>query len=118
MIRPAMIPIEEADVYIRMTLREWKMETPIVWIDNQKRTLGYYCLKEKKIFLTKRILKSFVLFREVFLHELCHALDHSHRRILRSPSGRRDYHGKAFKSWCVKLKIPARAYIPVYEFAK
>jgi predicted SprT family Zn-dependent metalloprotease len=106
---------QEAEQYIRLTLRQYKLESMLVEWTNTKRRLGCYRIAEKKIELSNQILKSFHLFSEVFLHELAHALDITERINLYGTyknKGRNDFHGKNWKKWCLTLCIPARRFIP------
>jgi predicted SprT family Zn-dependent metalloprotease len=106
---------QEAEQYIRLTLRQYKLESiPVEWT-NTKRRLGCYRVQAKKIELSRQILSSFQLFREVFIHELAHALDITERINLfgtYKKNGRNDFHGENWKKWCLTLGIPARRFIP------
>jgi len=108
---------QEAEQYIRLTLRQYNMtHIPIRWT-NTKRRLGCYRVVEKRIELSNQILSSFQLFREVFTHELCHSLDITERVNLfgtYKKNGRNDFHGENWKKWCLTLGIPARRFIPTH----
>jgi predicted SprT family Zn-dependent metalloprotease len=106
---------QEAEQYIRLTLRQYKLESiPVEWT-NTKRRLGCYRVQAKKIELSRQILSRFSLFQEVFLHELAHALDITERTKFfgtHKKNGRNDFHGENWKKWCLTLRIPARRFIP------
>jgi predicted SprT family Zn-dependent metalloprotease len=106
---------QEAEQYIRLTLRQYKLESmPVEWTNTKKR-LGCYRVQSKKIELSRQILSRFSLFQEVFLHELAHALDITERINLfgtYKKNGRNDFHGENWKKWCLTLCIPARRFIP------
>jgi predicted SprT family Zn-dependent metalloprotease len=107
---------QEAEQYIRLTLRQHNMtHIPVLWT-NTKRRLGCYRIEEKRIELSNQILQNFHLFSEVFLHELAHALDIDERTKFfgtHKKNGRNDFHGKNWKKWCSNLNIHARRFIPV-----
>jgi len=92
---------QEAEQYIRLTLRQHNMtHIPVLWT-NTKRRLGCYRVVEKRIELSNQILQSFHLFRQVLLHEICHALQYKELNgVSKTKSGRNDFHGKVFKKWC------------------
>ena len=108
-----MITEQEAALYIRLTLKQWDMShIPFSWT-NTRRTLGVYYVRDKRIELSRQILNSFPLFKEVFLHELAHALQYQELGgASKTKSGRNDFHGSVWKKWCAQLKIPARRLIP------
>jgi predicted SprT family Zn-dependent metalloprotease len=107
-----MITEQEATLYIRMTLKQWNMShIPFKWT-NTRRTLGAYCVNARKIELSRQILNSFPLFKEVFLHELAHALDVAERNHSFRKNGRCSFHNRTWKKWCLTLGIPARRFIP------
>lgn len=101
----------EIDSYIRMTLRQHKMEHVNISFKKMTRTLGYFWANENSIVLSFYSLKSFSFFKEIFLHELVHAIDFSQRGTFQR-NGRNDFHGKDFKRICLQLGIPARRFIP------
>lgn len=107
---------EEINCYIRMTLKQHGMtHLPVSIKPKLKpcRAMGLYFFgQNKKIEIAEDALKSFALFRQVFLHELAHALDENERGSLRLNSGRVNAHGKNFTKWCKKLGIPAGRFIP------
>lgn len=112
-----MLTIEEANAYIRMTLRGWnRTDINIEWSKDRRGILGTYNWMRNQITLTPRILKSPALFREVFLHELAHALDYAERGTFLVKKNH-VAHGKNWRKWCLTLRIPARRFIPVYEKA-
>jgi len=109
-----MITEQEAALYVRMTLKQWGLPPYFKWT-NTRRTLGAYNIRDSRIELSRQILNSFPLFKEVFLHELAHALDITERvRFFGTYKvrGRNDFHGKNWKKWCLTLRIPARRFIP------
>lgn len=107
---------QEAEQYIRLTLRQHNMtHIPVIWT-NTKRRLGCYRIEQKRIELSNQILQNFHLFAEVFLHELAHALDIAERTKFfgtHKVKGRNEFHGKNWKKWCSNLNIHARRFIPV-----
>ena len=112
-----MVTIEEANAYIRMTLRGWNLtNVKVEWGKDSRSHLGLFHWTQNKITLTPRILKSPALFREVFLHELAHALDYAERGTFLVKKNH-VAHGKNWRKWCLTLRIPARRFIPVYEKA-
>jgi predicted SprT family Zn-dependent metalloprotease len=106
-----MITQEEADCFIRLTLKQWNLSLPFKWTNTQRR-LGAYDLTNRHIELSRQILNSFPLFKEVFLHELAHALDLKERNHLFHKNGRCSLHNRTWKKWCLTLGIPARRLIP------
>lgn len=94
-----------------MTLKQHGMSHVSFKWTNTDRTLGCFWSNKNRIDLSRQILKSFVLFKEVLLHELAHACDYNERGTFKS-NGRNDFHGKDFKRWCAHFKIPARTKIP------
>lgn len=120
--------ITEADAFIKANLKKWNYsELKVEWIPNRKSFLGGYQFYRTfrnvlgkyqsqsqpppvRILLTPRILKKDELFREVFLHELAHALDHRERGSFQINT-RNSYHGVNWRKWCKVLGIPARRYI-------
>ena len=112
-----MLTTEEANAYIRMTLKGWKRtDIKIEWAKDRPSVLGTFNWTRNKITLTPRILRSPALFREVFLHELAHALDYAERGTFLVKKNH-VAHGKNWRKWCWTLGIPARRFIPVYEKA-
>ena len=111
-----MIPIEEAEVYVRMTLKEKGFaDLTVEWVDESRKSfLGLAFIFKRKITFNKRILSSFTVFREVVLHEIAH-FEQAKRNGGRFPrrNGRFSYHGKEFKEVCAEFGIPARTKIPV-----
>lgn len=101
----------EIDQYIRMTLRQHKMEEVKVSFKKMSKTLGYFWAEKNHICLSYLCLSSFVRFKETFLHELAHKLDFAQRGTFQR-NGRNDFHGKNFKRICLTLGIPARRFIP------
>ena len=107
-----MLTTQEVQQYIRLTLKEWGMlSVRVDWMQSN-RFLGLAYAEDAKIELSEKILASFGLFREVFLHELAHLLDFRERGSYVVAS-RRSLHGKNWRKWCQVLKIPARLKIPV-----
>lgn len=102
---------EEIDQYIRMTLRQHKMEEVKFSFKNLTRSLAYFHNLENEIVFSFRALSSFARFKEVLLHELSHAIDYKERGTFEK-NGRNDLHGKDFKRICSTLGIPARRFIP------
>ena len=106
-----MITQEEADCFIRLTLKEWNLSLPFEWTNTQDR-LGAYNITNRRIELSRQILNSFPLFKEVFLHELAHALDLKERNHIFRKNGRCSFHNRTWRKWCLTLGIPARRFIP------
>lgn len=106
-----MITQEEADCFIRLTLRQWNLSLPFEWT-NTKDRLGAYNITNRRIELSRQILNSFPLFKEVFLHELAHALDLKERNHVFRKNGRCSFHNRTWRKWCLTLGIPARRFIP------
>jgi len=101
----------EVSQWIRLTLRQHKMEHVKVSFKKMERSLGYFWAERNEIVLSHKSLESFSRFKEVCLHELCHALDWQERGTFKK-NGRNDYHGKNFRKFCSTLGIPARRFIP------
>jgi len=101
----------EIESYVRMTLRQYKMENVKFSFKKMTRTLGYFHNLENEIVFSFKALTLFARFREVFLHELAHAIDYQERGTFER-NGRNDLHGKNFKRICLQLGIPARRFIP------
>ena len=106
-----MLTTQEVHQWIRLTLRQHKMESVKVSFKKMERSLGYFWAEKNEIVLGHKALFSFVRFKEVFLHELAHALDFSQRGTFLK-NGRSCHHGKEFKKICLTLGIPARRFIP------
>lgn len=109
-----MLTTTEVEQFIRLTLKQWGINVPVsfcpkVW--NKRKAYGLYWPDEKKIELSPLILKSFPLFKHVFYHELCHALDHRERGSLMRGE-RVNAHGANFNKWCRTLGIKKGRIIP------
>lgn len=107
---------EEINFYVRTTLKQWGMShLPVVFKDQLhiKRAAGLYHPQEKKIEIATRSLRCFSVFRQTFLHELAHALDHQERGTLFTASGRANFHGKNFRKWCRALGVSSSRFIKV-----
>lgn len=114
-----MLTTQEVQQYIKLTLKQYKVSVKVSFCDDcfdTKGFSGYYSLVKKQIVLDRRVLKSFPLFKYVFLHELVHALDHKERKEL-TKNGRRNYHGANFNKWCKIVGIPRGAKMP-YNLSK
>ena len=109
-----MLTTQEVQQYIKLTLKQYKVSVKVSFCDkcfNEKGFSGCYNLITKEIVLDKRVLNSFAVFKYVFLHELCHKLDHKERKSL-FKNGRRNYHGANFNKWCKIVGIPRGAKMP------
>lgn len=108
-----MLTTQEADQYIRLTLKQWNLsEVSVKWF-NSERTLGRADVWENVIELNLKILKRFSLFEEVFKHEVAHFLQFRSNGNKFLKNGKRySYHGADFAAQCRRLKIPARTKIP------
>jgi len=101
----------EVSQWVRLTLRQHKMEHVKVSFKKMERSLAYFWGEQNAIVIGHKSLSSFTRFKEVFLHELAHALDWQERGTFER-NGRKDYHGKNFRKFCLSLGIPARRFIP------
>jgi predicted SprT family Zn-dependent metalloprotease len=109
-----MLTIQEVSQYIRLTLKQYKVSVKVSFCDKvfkEKGFSGYYNIAKKEIVLDNAVLKSFAVFKYVFLHELCHKLDHQERGTL-FKNGRANFHGANFNKWCKTLGIPKGALMP------
>lgn len=105
--------LTEANEFIKATLNKWHYgDLKVEWIPNRRRVLGLYQFGKSgvRVLLTPRILNKSELFREVFLHELAHALDHRERGSFLINT-RNSHHGANWRKWCERLGIPARRFI-------
>lgn len=102
-----MFTTTEVQQYIRLTLRQWNMShVKVEWMESSKFN-GLAYAQENKIELALHTLRSFPLFKEVFLHELAHLLDYSERGTY-VVNKYEMAHGKNWRKWCKTLGIPAR----------
>ncbi len=102
-----MLTTQDADQYIRLTLKQWKVNPSVKWNElscEQQGALGLYWPSLREIDLHPKILKSFETFRIVFLHELAHYMDYMER----GEKVGKDFHGVNFKKWCHKLGITGK----------
>jgi hypothetical protein len=114
MICPAMIDQSQADLYVKLTLKEWGFKDyKCIWRHNFKRTLGLADPWDKRIYLSTRVLANFRLFRIVLLHEIQHLRDFSERGTFKNEKGKNDFHGKNFRRLCREVGIPWKATIKV-----
>ena len=115
-----MLTTQEVSQYIRLTLKQHKVEVEVEFSDyvwNKRRACGMYFSKEKTIRMSPRVLKSFALFRYVFLHELAHALDHKERGdSIWKNRKRSNWHGANFRKLCKQLDIPTGRFVPRHLF--
>lgn len=109
-----MITANEADLYCRMTLKQYGLgDYRITWKEYKSATLGRANPWDKEIELSPKILSNFQLLKLVCLHELAHVLDwiENGGTFVRE-NGRNDFHGKNFKAICKRLGIPSHTKIP------
>jgi len=105
---------EEVAQYIKLTLKQWKLDyLKVEWVDC-KSYLGLACIEDSKIKLSFTILKRFSLFEEVLKHEIAHFLQwEKNGKKFHRKNNRWQLHGSDFKEQCQKMGIPCRAQIPV-----
>jgi predicted SprT family Zn-dependent metalloprotease len=110
-----MITKQEVEQYIRLTLKQWKLErVSVVWERNTKSFLGAARISRKQIALNEIILKDFKLFDEVLKHEIAHFRQYEKNGFcFFRKNGRWQLHGADFKAACREIGVPARARIPV-----
>jgi predicted metal-dependent hydrolase len=109
-----MLTTQEVQQYIRLTLKQYKVSVKVSFSDKvfkEKGFCGYYNVVKKEIVLDNMVLKSFSVFKYVFLHELCHKLDHEERGTL-FKNGRCNFHGANFNKWCKVVGIERGAKMP------
>ena len=110
-----MITKQEVEQYIRLTLKQWKLEeVSVLWKADTKGFLGLARVARKEIVLNEIVLKDFKLFEEVLKHEIAHFRQYEKNgfRFLRK-NGRWQLHGADFKAACREVGFPARSCIPV-----
>jgi predicted metal-dependent hydrolase len=73
-----MLTTQEVEQYIRLTLKQWGMSSVRVQWMKPNRFLGLAYAEDSMIELSEKVLGSFGLFREVFLHELAHLHEMNH----------------------------------------
>jgi predicted SprT family Zn-dependent metalloprotease len=106
-----MLTTNEIEQYVRLTLRQYKMEHVKVSFKKMEKTLGYFWAEKNEIVLSLNALDSFVRFKNVLLHELVHAFQYAEQGTFKTKNGRNDFHGKSFKKWCKVLGISSSRFI-------
>ena len=102
---------EEAELYARLTLKQWKVaDTKVTFhdiLDNSKCNLGQYVWADdaNEIRISNQCLEYFPLFEWVLKHELAHKLDYDERGTFYDEKGKLEFHGKSFKKWCKVVGI-------------
>ncbi len=106
-----MLTTQEVEQYIRLTLKQWGMShVRVSWIES-KKVNGLAYADDWRIELNYHVLRSFGLFKEIFLHELAHLLDYRERGTY-IVNKYEMAHGKNWRKWCRTLGIPARRKTP------
>ena len=116
-----MLTIEEVSQYIRLTLKQHKLEhVSVVW--SPSKDTGFLGLAnpwQNEITLNKRILGSFKLFEIVLKHEIAHFLQYqANGNKFFVKNGRRSFHGPDFRIQCRKLGIPVAAKLDVDKYLR
>jgi predicted SprT family Zn-dependent metalloprotease len=106
-----MLTPQEAETYIRMELRQWKLsDVKFEW--RNFKHLGEADVSNNQINLSHRLLNSAPLLVEVVKHEIAHFLDYKERGTFQE-NGRNVFHGKNWKKWCLSVGCRPRRLIPV-----
>tara|TARA_R110001632_G_scaffold6539_4_gene26718 strand:+ start:1027 stop:1356 length:330 start_codon:yes stop_codon:yes gene_type:complete len=95
---------QEAELYIRMTLKQYGDCVKVIICPKRKTWLGKCNFQTETISVTEENLTCFHLFESTFLHELAHWRQYLELgRTLSMKNGRWQYHCPVWKKHCLSL---------------
>lgn len=97
---------QEAELYIRITLKQHKEKVTVRLCPKRKTYLGMLDHKKETILITEENLTCFHMFESTFLHELAHWRQFLELgRTFTRKNGRWQYHCPVWKKHCRTLGI-------------